>query len=74
MRPGSRGAVLLDAAQRLYEPDLTAKGKVVVRVSDEIAFSRPDAEIDAAPALLVAGTVVASDASQARVRRRSTGD
>jgi hypothetical protein len=57
MRPGARGAVLLDAAQRLYAPRLTAKGVVVARVSDEIAFARPDGEIDAEPAVLIVGRV-----------------
>ena len=60
MRPGVRGAILLDATQRLYEPRLTADGTVVARL-DALAFSRPDLEIDADPATLVAGRVV-SDA------------
>lgn len=59
MRPGVHGAVLLDATQRLYEPRLTAKGRAVARVSDDIAFARPDLEIDAGPAVLVVGRVVA---------------
>jgi hypothetical protein len=58
MEPGARGAIVLDAAQRLYEPRLTARGHIGARISDEIAFSRPDGEIDAGPALLVDGTVV----------------
>ena len=67
MRAGVRGAILLDPAQRLYEPGLTAKGRVVVRVEDEIAFSRPNGEIDAHPAVVVAGSVVAA---RPHVRRR----
>jgi hypothetical protein len=55
MQPGARGAVLLDAAQRAYEPNLTATGTVVSRVQDEIAFSRTNDDIDAAPAVLVRG-------------------
>ena len=58
MRPGIRGAILLDAAQRLYEPRLTADGRVVARVGGALAFSRPDLEIDADPAILVVGSVV----------------
>ena len=58
MRPGARGAVLLDAAQRLYEPQLGAEGVVVARVTEEIAFARPNGDIDAASAVLVAGRVV----------------
>lgn len=52
-----------------YAPGLTAKGVVVTRIADEIAFSRPNGEIDADPALLVAGTVVATDAR--RLHRRA---
>jgi hypothetical protein len=59
MRPGAHGVVLLDAAQRVYEPELSAEGDVVARVTDEIAFSRPDGGIDAEPAVLVSGRVVA---------------
>jgi hypothetical protein len=59
MRTGVHGAVLLDATQRLYEPRLTAKGRAVARVSDDIAFARPDLEIDAGPAVLVVGRVIA---------------
>jgi hypothetical protein len=58
MRPGARGAILLDPAQRLYAPGLRAKGEVVLRVVDEVAFARPDGELDASPAVLVRGDVV----------------
>ena len=61
MRPGARGAVLLDAAQRSYEPRLAAQGRVLRRVSDEIAFTRTNGDIDAEPAVLVAGEVVSLD-------------
>ena len=45
---------LLDAAQRLYEPRLTADGRVVAGVGGTLAFSpRPDLEIDTDPAVLV---------------------
>ena len=57
MRPGTHGFVLLDPAQRSYAPDLAASGKVIARVDSEIAFSRPDGEIDAGRAVLVAGHV-----------------
>jgi hypothetical protein len=66
MRPGVRGAILLDPAQRLYAPDLGAKGRVVLRVVDEIAFARPDGELDAAPAVVVAGDVVPARPGRAR--------
>ena len=57
MRPGTRGFVLLDSAQRSYAPELAASGKVIARVDSELAFSRPDGEIDAGRAILVAGQV-----------------
>jgi hypothetical protein len=58
MRPGVHGAILLDPAQRLYAPNLKAKGRVVLRVVDEVVFARPDGELDAAPAVVVTGDVV----------------
>jgi 4-amino-4-deoxy-L-arabinose transferase-like glycosyltransferase len=70
MQPGARGTVLLDAAQRLYEPGLTAKGRVIARVTEEIAFSRPNGEIDAGPAVLVAGRVVVAHRRGLTVRPR----
>jgi hypothetical protein len=60
MRAGARGEILLDATQRLFAPGLGARGRVVARVSDGIAFAGPNLEIDAAPAVLVAGQVIAS--------------
>ncbi len=57
MRPGASGLVLLDPAQRSYSPHLAASGKVVARVESEFAFSRPDGEIDAGTAVVVAGRV-----------------
>jgi len=58
MLPGARGAVLLDAAQRSYEPGLAARGTVLTRVFDEIAFTGTNGEIDADPAVLIDGEVV----------------
>jgi hypothetical protein len=60
MRPGVRGAILLDAAQRLYEPRLSAKGRLIARVSGDIAFTRPNDDIDAGPAVLVGGEVISA--------------
>jgi len=57
MRPGVRGLVLLDPAQRAYAPSLAARGKIVARLATDFAFSRPDGEIDAGNAVLVAGLV-----------------
>lgn len=64
MRPGTRGLVLLDPAQRSYAPDLAARGKVVARVDSELAFSRPDGEIDAGRSVLVAGEVTRTAGSR----------
>jgi Dolichyl-phosphate-mannose-protein mannosyltransferase len=69
MKPGAQGAVLLDAAQRLYAPDLTATGKVAARIGGEIAFARPNGEIDAGPAVLVVGRVVRAKPAAADERR-----
>jgi hypothetical protein len=63
LRTGARGAVLLDASQRMYDPTLTAHGRVIDRVSDGIAFARANGQIDAGPAVLIAGRVVAVDGS-----------
>jgi hypothetical protein len=60
MRPGETGLVLLDSAQRSYAPHLGASGRVIARVDSDLAFSRPDGEIDAGRALLVSGQVNAT--------------
>jgi hypothetical protein len=73
MRAGARGAVLLDATQRLYAPGLTATGSVVARIADELAFARPDLEIDAEPAVLVVGEVVAAGRSNALTSPKRAG-
>jgi hypothetical protein len=79
MRPGAQGAVLLDAAQRVYKPGLTATGNVVARIEADIAFARPDLEIDADPAVLVSGKVVRRETyrptstPQAETRRDPVG-
>jgi hypothetical protein len=73
MRPGAHGAVLLDATQRLYDPGLTATGSVVARIEDEVAFAGPDLEIDAEPAVLVAGKVVVAH-SHGRPASRAVAD
>ena len=40
---GVRGAILLDPAERLFQPALTAKGDVVLRVADEVPSHDPTA-------------------------------
>jgi hypothetical protein len=60
MRTGARGVILLDAAQRSYAPRLTGRGPVVARFDGDLAFSRPDGEIDPGSAMLVDGIVVSA--------------
>ena len=57
MRPGVRGLILLDPAQRAYAPRLAARGKVVARLVTDFAFFRPDGAVDTGDAVLVAGRV-----------------
>ena len=57
MRPGVRGLILLDPAQRAYAPRLGARGKVVARLVTDFAFFRPDGAVDTGDAVLVAGRV-----------------
>lgn len=56
LAPNAHGLILLDGAQRLYEPTLTARGTLVA-IIDHTAFVRPDGTIDRKPVRLVAGTV-----------------
>jgi hypothetical protein len=58
LRPGVRGIVLLDAAARAYEPDLTVRGRLVAKIAVTQPFLRPDGGLDDAPALLYRGVVV----------------
>ena len=57
LRPGSRGLVLLDGSQRLFEPGLAAKGKLLATF-DQAEFRRPDGTIDHGDISLVQGVVV----------------
>lgn len=59
LRPGARGLILLDAAQRAYDPRLTAHGVVVARLTPPNGFERPNGTLDVGPALLVRGVAVA---------------
>lgn len=59
IRPGARGLILLDGAQRSYFPNLTARGVTVARLRAPQGFERPDGTIDWKPALLVRGVVLA---------------
>jgi hypothetical protein len=69
LRAGERGAILLDAAQRLYRPHLSARGAVVARFDEDLAFVTADGS-DADAALLVAGTAVAAGALKGVSRPR----
>jgi hypothetical protein len=58
LRPGDRGLIVLDAAQRVFEPELGARGSVVARVATADGLLRPDGRLDIAPTVLVRGEVV----------------
>ncbi len=59
LRPGERGLILLDGAQRAYAPNLGAAGAIVARLSAPEGFERPDGTMDMGPATLVRGVVTA---------------
>jgi hypothetical protein len=59
-RPGVRGLVLLDGAQRAYSPDLRVAGRVVANLEPGSGFLRPDGIVDRRAVTVVLGTVVAS--------------
>lgn len=65
MRPGVRGMILLDSAQRAYAPRFAARGKVVARIATDFAFSRADGAVDTGDAVLVAGRVTDARPRQA---------
>ncbi|MSO94780.1 MAG: hypothetical protein EXQ81_03175 [Thermoleophilia bacterium] len=56
LRPGARGLILLDGAQRLYAPDLDARGSEVARF-DQASFLRPNGSVDTGQMFLVTGVV-----------------
>jgi len=57
LRAGERGLILLDGAQRLYAPDLAARGRVIATF-DQVMFTRPDGTIDRGGIELVRGVVI----------------
>jgi hypothetical protein len=57
LTPGARGLVLLDPAQRVYDPELTAVGTTLARINTPNGFVRPNGTLDLAPAILVRGAV-----------------
>lgn len=58
LRPGATGLILLDGAQREYAPGLSARGRLIARLTVPDGFERPNGTIDVSPALLVEGVVV----------------
>ena len=56
LRPGVRGLILLDAAQRVYEPQIRVRGRLLRRIAPTADFVRPDGRLDAEPVALVRGT------------------
>ena len=57
LRPGARGLILLDGAQRTYAPDVTARGVILARLTVPEGFERPNGTIDTGPAVLIRGMV-----------------
>ncbi len=51
----SRGLLLMDATARAYAPEISAHGRVVVRLAARGGFLRPDGRIDRKPTLLIDG-------------------
>jgi hypothetical protein len=58
LRPGEYGLVVLDAAQRTFEPELGVRGLVIREVSAGDGLRRPDGRVDRKPTLLLRGSVV----------------
>jgi hypothetical protein len=56
LRPGVRGLILVDGAERFYEPQLTVRGRVVRRIAPTGGFVRPDGMLDDRPIELVEGS------------------
>jgi hypothetical protein len=57
LRPGERGLIVLDAAQRAYEPRARARGARLARLREPRGFLRPDGTLDDGPAVIVRGVV-----------------
>lgn len=57
LRPGARGLILLDGAQRAYAPGLGARGTVIARLAAPNGFERPNGTLDTGPATLIRGVV-----------------
>jgi hypothetical protein len=56
LRPGVRGLILLDGAQRAYEPQIDVRGRLLRRISPRVGFVRPDGTLDGQPIALIRGT------------------
>jgi hypothetical protein len=67
LRTGARGLILLDGAQRLYDPGVSARGAVIARFAAPYGFERPDGTIDTGPDVLVRGVVISVTTAE-RVR------
>jgi hypothetical protein len=58
MRPGGRGLIVLDGAQRAYAPGLAGAGETVAKVTTPDGFERANGTIDYAPDRILRGTVI----------------
>jgi len=59
-RPGVKGLIVLDGAQRAYSPNLRVSGRVVARLEPGPGFLRPDGIVDRRRVTVVLGTVIAA--------------
>jgi hypothetical protein len=57
VKPGSSGLILLDAAQRYYQPGLRVQGKLLERLQTDVGFLHQDGTIDTGDAFLYLGRV-----------------
>jgi hypothetical protein len=55
LRPGARGLIVLDGAQRFYAPGYTASGPVVLSTLPLDGFVRPDGTTDEGPTVVADG-------------------
>jgi hypothetical protein len=73
-RPGARGLIIADGAQRTYSPSLKLKGQTIATLDPGTGFTRPDGTVDRQPVRIVLGTITGTPVSARRFRERASGD
>jgi hypothetical protein len=66
LRPGARGLVVLDAGQRYYAPDFSARGAIALRTVPFYGFVRPDGTVDRGATTVVDGVVARTSGGRRR--------